>query len=128
MALTDFGGLLFGQGGTGLEGFLTPEQQANIQNQSMLQAASALLSAGGPSRTPISFGQALGGALQAGQAGYQQAQQGAIQNLLTGQKLLEAKRAMDLQKLAAQTLLGGETAVEGVKPEDIKFSQYMKLS
>lgn len=128
MALTDFGGLLFGQGGSGLEDYLTPEQQSNIQNQAMLQAASALLQAGGPSRTPISFGQALGGALQAGQAGYQQAQQGAIQNLLTGQKLLEAKRAMDLQKLAAQTLLGGETPVEGAKPEDIKFSQYMKLS
>lgn len=128
MALTDFGGLLFGQGGSGLEDYLTPEQQSNIQNQAMLQAASALLQAGGPSRTPISFGQALGGALQAGQAGYQQAQQGAIQNLLTGQKLLEAKRAMDLQRLTAQTLLGGEAAPEGAKPEDIKFSQYMKLA
>ena len=128
MALTDFGGLLFGQGGSGLEDYLTPQQQSNIQNQAMLQAASALLQAGGPSRTPISFGQALGGALQAGQAGYQQAQQGAIQNLLTGQKLLEAKRAMDLQRLTAQTLLGGEAAPEGAKPEDIKFSQYMKLA
>ena len=128
MALTDFGGLLFGQGGSGLEDYLTPQQQSNIQNQAMLQAASALLQAGGPSRTPISFGQALGGALQAGQAGYQQAQQGAIQNLLTGQKLLEAKRAMDLQRLTAQTLLGGEAAPDGAKPEDIKFSQYMKLA
>jgi len=96
--MQDFSGLLFGGGGTGLEGYITPEQQQAIQQQSMLQAASALLSAGGPSRTPISIGQALGGALQAGQQGYQQAQQGAIQNLLTKQKLMEAKRLEDFRK------------------------------
>ena len=99
MALTDFSGLLFGSGGSGLEGYLTPEQQSNIQNQAMLQAASALLAAGGPRREPISVGQALGGALQAGQAGYQQAQQGAIQNLLVGQKLKEG--ALEAQRLQA---------------------------
>lgn len=102
MALTDFSGLLFGQGGSGLEGYLTPEQQTNIQNQAMLQAASALLAAGGPRREPISVGQALGGALQAGQAGYQQAQQGAIQNLLVGQKLQEAQRAKQMRELYPQ--------------------------
>ena len=128
MATTDFGGLLFGGGGTGLEDYLSAGQQQAISNQAMLQAAAALLQAGGPSRTPISIGQALGGALQAGQQGYQQAQQGAIQNLMTGQKLQEAKRAMDLQRLTAQTLLGGEAPPEGTKPEDIKFNQYMKLA
>lgn len=96
--MQDFSGLLFGGGGTGLEGYITPEQQQAIQQQSMLQAAAALLSAGGPSRTPISLGQALGGALQAGSQGYQQAQQGAIQNLLTRQKLMEAKRLEDYRK------------------------------
>jgi len=99
MATTqDFGGLLFGGGGTGLEDYLSAGQQESIKNQAMLQAAAALLSAGGPSRTPISLGQALGGALQAGSQGYQQAQQGAIQNLLTRQKLAEAKRMEDLRK------------------------------
>lgn len=39
---------------------LSPEQ-----NQGLLAAAAALLQAGGPSRTPTSFGQALGGGLQA---------------------------------------------------------------
>ena len=87
--LQDFGGLLFGGGGTGLEDYLSAGQQEAIKNQAMLQAASALLQAGGPSRTPISFGQALGGALQAGQQGYAQAQQGAIQTLLAKQKLAE---------------------------------------
>ena len=115
MALTDFGGLLFGGGGTGLEGYITPEQQQAIQQQGMLQAASALLSAGGPSRTPISLGQALGGALQAGQQGYQQAQTGAIQNLLTRQKLNEgaleqARMQAYLNALGAE---GGAPAVAG---------------
>ena len=102
MATTDFGGLLFGGGGTGLEDYLTPEQQSNIQQQAMLQAAAALLQAGGPSPRRISLGQALGGALQAGTAGYQQAQQGAVQTLLTRQKLSEAKRMEDFRK-ALQT-------------------------
>lgn len=98
MATQDFSGLLFGGGGTGLEDYLSAGQQEAISNQAMLQAAAALLSAGGPSRTPISLGQALGGALQAGSAGYQQAQQGAIQNLITRQKLMEAKRLEDYRK------------------------------
>jgi hypothetical protein len=108
MATTqDFSGLLFGGGGTGLENYITPEQQKAIQQQSMLQAASALLSAGGPSRQPISIGQALGGALQAGQQGYQQAQTGAIQNLLTRQKLQEG--ALEQARMKAYLdALGGE--------------------
>jgi len=109
--MQDFSGLLFGGGGTGLEGYITPEQQQAIQQQSMLQAASALLSAGGPSRTPISLGQALGGALQAGQQGYQQAQMGAIQNLMTSQKLQEADRAKQMRLLYPQVFK--ETVGEG---------------
>lgn len=99
MATTDFGGLLFGGGGSGLEDYLSAGQQDAIRNQAMLQAAAALLQAGGPSRQPISLGQALGGALQAGAAGYQQAQTGAIQNLLMRQKLQEADRAAQMRKL-----------------------------
>jgi hypothetical protein len=113
MALTDFGGLLFGGGGTGLEGYITPEQQQAIQQQSMLQAASALLQAGGPSRQPISLGQALGGALQAGQQGYGQAQQGAIQNLLTRQKLQEG--ALEQARMQAYlNALAGESGAPAV--------------
>lgn len=95
MATQGFGGLLFGQGGTGLEDYLTPEMTNDIQQQGMLQAASALLQAGGPSARPVSLGQALGGALQAGQQGYQTAQQGAIQTLLAREKLREAKMNAD---------------------------------
>jgi hypothetical protein len=97
--MQDFGGLLFGQGGSGLEEYLTPAQTQGIQNQAMLQAASALLQAGGPSTRPVSLGQALGGALQAGATGYAQAQQGAVANLLAKQKLQEAAMETSLRKL-----------------------------
>jgi hypothetical protein len=127
--MQDFGGLLFGQGGSGLEEYLTPAQTQGIQNQAMLQAAAALLQAGGPSARPVSLGQALGGALQAGQQGYSTAQQGAIANLLAGQKLREAQIQANLQKQVGETLMGaGAQAPEGAKPEDVKFNQYMKLA
>jgi hypothetical protein len=113
MATTqDFGGLLFGMGGSGLEEYLSPQQTQGIQNQAMLQAAAALLQAGGPSARPTSLGQALGGALQAGQQGYAQAQQGAVQTLLTRQKLEEAQRERQLQ----QYLLGGGQAAPAAAP------------
>ena len=115
MAIQDFGGLLFGGGGTGLEDYLSADQQSGIRNQAMLQAAAALLQAGGPSRTPISLGQALGGALQAGSAGYSQAQQGAVQNLLTRQKLQEGalEQARMQAYLNALRAEGGAPAVAG---------------
>lgn len=110
--MQDFGGLLFGQGGSGLEEYLTPQQMQGIQNQSMLQAASALLQAGGPSARPVSLGQALGGALQAGQEGYSKAQQGALQTLMARQKLEEAKHLGQYR----QALAGGMVPPEGSAP------------
>lgn len=100
------GGLLFGGGDTGFGDFLTEEQQRNLQRQAMLQSAAALLQAGGRSPVPISLGQALGSALQAGTAGYQSAQQNAIQQLLTKQKLDEARREANLQKFFMDRLSG----------------------
>lgn len=55
-------------------GNLNPEQ-----TQGLLAAASQLLQAGGPSRTPIGFGQALGAGIQGFQGGYDQAQQRKLQ-------------------------------------------------
>lgn len=105
MATTqDFGGLLFGMGGSGLEDYLSPQQTQGIQNQAMLQAAAALLQAGGPSARPVSLGQALGGALQAGQQGYSQAQQGAIGNLLARQKLSEGALSQARMKAYLQAI------------------------
>lgn len=97
----DLGGLLGSAfGGDELGDFLTPEQRAAIQQRGLLSAASALLQAGGPSRTPTSLGQALGAAFEAGQTGTERAQQSALTQMLTRQKLEEARRGEQIRKLA----------------------------
>jgi hypothetical protein len=100
-------GDLFGGGTSALSEYLTPEQQESMQRQALLSTAAALLQAGGPSATPISLGQALGAGLQAGTSSYGKAQEGAIQQLLTRQKLDEYKRQQDMQKRIADILTGG---------------------
>jgi hypothetical protein len=88
-------GNLFGGGGvpTGLDALLSEDQRKLLGRNAALSAAGALLQASGRSAVPISMGQALGSALQAGQQGYQQARAGSLQDLLVGQKLSEAQRA-----------------------------------
>lgn len=103
-------GDLFGGGTSALSEYLTPQQQESMQRQALLSTAAALLQAGGPSATPISLGQALGAGLQAGTASYGKAQEGAIQQLLTRQKLDEYKRQQDMQKRIAEILTGGTAA------------------
>jgi len=97
-------GNLFGGGGvpTGLEALLSEDQRKLLGRNAALSAAGALLQASGRSAVPISMGQALGSALQAGQQGYQQARASSFQDLLLNQKLQEAKASQDLQ-----TQLGG---------------------
>ena len=92
-------GNLFGGGGTptGLDALLTEDQRKLLGRNAALSAAGALLQASGRSAVPISMGQALGSALQAGQQGYQQARVSSLQDLLLGQKLQEAKTAQELQ-------------------------------
>ena len=107
--MNNLGGLLFGGGGDGMESYLSQRQQDAIQRQAMMQAAASLLKSSGVSTTPISLGQALGGAYEAGTAGYQQAQQGAIQQLLTRQKLDEFKRKQDIQKYFMSRMPGMTT-------------------
>lgn len=96
MADFNIGGLLgtgFGGGLSSLEDLLTPEQRAAIQQQAGLSAAAALLQAAGPSTTRTSLGQALGSAFTAGQAGLQRGTESALTQMLTREKLLEARRA-----------------------------------
>lgn len=101
-------GNMFGGGGvpTGLDALLTEDQRKLLGRNAALSAAGALLQASGRSAVPISMGQALGSALQAGQQGYQQARASSFQDLLLGQKLQEAKTAQDLQKQVAGILTG----------------------
>jgi len=92
-----FSGLLgdiFGGGGgaTGLEEYLTAAQTEQMNRQALLQAAIAASQASAPSTTPRNFMQILGAGLAGGQQGYQQAQEGAIKQIITKQKLDEYKR------------------------------------
>ena len=84
-------GNMFGGGGvpTGLDALLTEDQRKLLGRNAALSAAGALLQASGRSAVPISMGQALGSALQAGQQGYQQARAGSFQDLMLGAKLKE---------------------------------------
>ena len=95
-----FGGSL-GATPTGLDTLLSEDQRKLLGRNAVMSAAAALLQASGRSAVPISMGQALGGALQAGQQGYQQARASSFQDLLLGGKLKEMQTAQDLQKQIA---------------------------
>ena len=85
---------------------LTDEQKQRMQQQTMMTMAAKLLQAGGPSTTPTSLGQALGGAFLSGQEAYGKSGQNAVQGMLTKQKIEEYRRANDYRK----ALLGGSAA------------------
>lgn len=95
-------------GGNELEDLMTPQQRAAINQRGLLAAAAALLQAGGPSTRRVSLGQALGSALEAGQAGAERAQQSALTQMLTRQKIDEARQ----EALATQ---GFRSALEGMR-------------
>jgi hypothetical protein len=85
-------GSAFSGGGNYLDEYLTPEQRAAMQRNAMLAASAALLKAGGESTRRIGIGEALGGAFEAGQAGYEKAQTGALTQMAMKQKMEESKR------------------------------------
>jgi hypothetical protein len=121
----NFGGLLFGGMDGGLSDYLTDEQRQAMQRQAMMSAAAALLKSSGRSTTPVSLGQALGQGLEAGAAGYQQAQQGAIAQLMTKQKLDEAKRAQQVQENYQRMIYGQPTEGQAITPEQAISMQGM---
>ena len=109
-------GNMFGGGGvpTGLDALLTEDQRKLLGRNAALSAAGALLQASGRSAVPISMGQALGSALQAGQQGYQQARAGSLQDLLIGEKLKESQRLGQYQT----ALAGAPKTAESVQPQE----------
>ena len=107
MADFDLGGLLgnmFGGGDSELEKLLTAKQKEQLGLQSSLAAAAALLQASGRGPQRIGLGQALGGALQAGQSAYEKGTTNAFQQMLLGEKLREGQRARELQTQVAGVL------------------------
>ena len=124
MADFSFEGLLgginnaFGGGSSNyLDEYLTPEQKRAMQRNAMLAASAALLKAGGESTRRIGIGEALGEALQAGQGGYEKAQTGALTQMALKQKMDEAKRAKELQKMIAG-VFAPQAATPGAAPVD----------
>jgi len=105
-----FGG---GMGGTpsGLDALLSEDQRKLLGRNATLSAAAALLQASGRSAVPISMGQALGGALQAGQGAYEKGRANSFQDLLLNQKLQEAANAQKLQTQIAGILTKPQTAL-----------------
>ncbi|PXX41662.1 hypothetical protein [Undibacterium pigrum] len=73
---------------------LFSNSENDAQSQAQMAMAAALLQAGGPSRTPISMGQALGGAMQS----YQQTLQSAKDRQLQ-QDVLRSRAAFDNARL-----------------------------
>jgi len=106
-------GNIFGGGGvpTGLDALLSEDQRKLLGRNATLSAAAALLQASGRSAVPISLGQALGGALQAGQGAYEKGRASSFQDLLLNAKLQEAKSAQDLQKQIAGVFAAPPTAL-----------------
>jgi len=107
---SNLGGLLFGGADSGLNEYLSRDQQKAMQNQALMSAAMSLLKNSGYTTRPIGLGEALGSAYEAGTAGYQGAQKNAIEKLMTKQKLDEYKRQKALQD-AAQKIMMGETGL-----------------
>jgi len=124
-----------GGGGNFLDEYLTPEQRAAMQRNAMLAASAALLKAGGESTRRIGIGEALGGAFEAGQAGYEKAQTGALTQMALKQKLDEAKRAKELQKLIAGVFApqaaapgAAQNAAMPVNPNVARANQYRQAA
>ena len=108
-------GNVFGGGSNYLDEYLTEDQKRAMQRNAMLAASAALLKAGGESTRRIGIGEALGGAFEAGQAGYEKAQTGAITQMAFKQKMDEAKRAAELRKRIAG-VFSPQAAMPGVAP------------
>lgn len=114
---SNLGGLLFGGADSGLNEYLSRDQQKQMQSQALMSAAMSLLKNSGYTTQPISFGQALGSAYEAGTAGYQGAQKNAIEQILTKQKLDEYKRQVADEEAYRNMFAQMPTAGAAMTPE-----------
>jgi hypothetical protein len=101
---------IFGGSGGMYADLMTPEQQAQIRKQSMLQMAAKLLESSGPSPVRRSLGQTIGGALSSGAEAMQSGQTNAVQQMLMRQKLQDAKTERERQTAYMEMLRGGPSA------------------
>jgi hypothetical protein len=114
---SNLGGLLFGGADSGLNEYLSRDQQKAMQSQALMSAAMSLLKNSGYTTRPIGIGEALGSAYEAGQQGYQGAQTNAINQLMTKQKLDEYKRQVADQEAYSNMFAQMPTAGAPMTPE-----------
>ena len=105
---------LFGSAGGMYADMLSPEQQAAIRKQSMMQMAAKLLQSSGPSPVRQSFGQIAGGALAAGAEAMQTGQTNAVQQMLLKQKLDEAKAERAQNERIRQMIGAGDVPIDTI--------------
>jgi hypothetical protein len=114
---SNLGGLLFGGNDSGLGDYLSENQKKSMSNQALMSAAMSLLKNSGYTTQPISLGQALGSAYEAGTAGYQGAQTSAINQIMTKQKLDEAKRAQSALDAYQNFITGQPVEGQAITPQ-----------
>lgn len=107
---------LFGEtDATGVASLLSPEQRSAIDRQSMMALGAKLLQASGRSPQRINTSQAIGGALQAALEAQQAGQMNAVQQMLLGQKIQEARETRD-RNAAIRGIFSPATAQPTAQP------------
>lgn len=93
----------------------------NPQDAATMQMAMGLLQAGGPSRTPVSLGQAIGSSGQDAMQVYRQAQQDQIARKMKGMQMEEMQSQLDAQKRQSGFL--EQAAQQITDPQERAFAQ-----
>jgi hypothetical protein len=106
----------FGSAGGMYADMLSPEQQAQIRRQSMMQMAAKLLESSGPSPVRRSLGQTIGGALSSGAEAMQSGQTNAVQQMLLRQKLDEAKMTAKQRENFEKLLADASSPISAPSP------------
>jgi hypothetical protein len=95
--------------------FISPAEQQRMQQnagqQSLLNAAIALLARSGTQSRPVSTQEALAGALAAGSEGYNQAFDRTLKQMVTGMQLAEYKKKQDAQQRMQAAIQGATREV-----------------
>lgn len=123
-----------------MAGLLSPDEQSQINNDALMGLGMGLLSASGPSRVPVSLGQALGQGMQGMQQSRshaeqmamkkrqmeQEAQHNAMLNEMNQMKLAGMRNDIQAQESAKQNLINylGQMP-DGPQKEQIKSAMMM---
>lgn len=91
-----------------LKGLLTPDQVSRAQNDALMQASMSLLRSGGPSLVPVSTGQAIADAYDAGRGAFGKGVESQVNNALTAAKVADVQRQREVLKRRNELLANVE--------------------